>query len=209
MNVRIFVLSSLVLAGCGELSSPSALDHAQILAVRASPPRVMPNERSRIDLLAGLDDGTVAVLVPSVEGGLAVHEPDATYVVAPPAAGEPFGLPIEVSVELQGAIKRAEKTLFVGAAGANPTIDGILLDGEPIQEEPVVVAAGTRPRFSVTAAGEAELAFAWHSSVGDLGFYRSETMELHADAAADGLLVAVVRDAVGGTEWRVLEISVR
>jgi hypothetical protein len=45
--------------------------------------------------------------------------------------------------------------------------------------------------------------------VGDLGFYRSHTMELRADAADEGHVVVVVRDAFGGTEWRVLEVSVR
>jgi hypothetical protein len=78
-----------------------------------------------------------------------------------------------------------------------------------IGEEPLEVAVGSTPAFSVSATGEEELTYSWHSSVGDLEFYRSETMELVAEVAAEGVIIIVVRDTLGGTEWRILPIAVR
>jgi hypothetical protein len=93
-----FIASWIALASCGDFASPSALDHAQILAVRASPPRLAPGQRAQIEVLAALDDGSVST----------VGMPE---VIAPPLSvgADPIPVRIEVSVELEGQLKRAER----------------------------------------------------------------------------------------------------
>jgi hypothetical protein len=50
----------------------------------------------------------------------------------------------------------------------------------------------------------AEPSFAWYASLGRLDHARSATATFDASAASNGLVLVVVRDAVGGVGWATI-----
>ena len=194
----------LFITACAEVEE-ARLDHAQILAVRLDPPQVSPGGRARVDVLAGDDHGNVFESEPTAidAGGLAVeHTTDGWFVTAPPVPGT---VPLAVTLEIDGEPWPASKLLpVVDAAapqGANPRVDTMQIDGQSADGE-LVLARGTKPKLAAVGTGDG-LRFAWYSSVGDLKFYRQPEAELDAATSGEGLVVVVVRDALGGVGWQI------
>jgi hypothetical protein len=225
----LFFTCSMSIA-CNEGTHPSLLDHATILAVRAEPPRINAGEKARIDVLVSTAEGTpelietpaIAVALPDERAPEMVEMNEGgSFVIAPPdeaiaairaAQGLPEDAPVPVSIDLSvtisGVEKAATKMILLGDTAQNPTIGALVIDGTEYPEGPVFVPVGTKPRIGVVASGDGELTYAWYSSVGELDFYRSQTMTLDAIEAKSGRIVVVVRDASGGASHRIYDVTV-
>jgi hypothetical protein len=204
--VLLFAVVSI--AACAAPDEPARLDHAQIIAVRAEPAHVAPGGRARIDLLAGDDSGAVFEAEPDAldARGLAVeHTGDGWFVTAAPTAEIAT---LDLALEIDGVTWRATKALVVSEQAANPHVTTMLVDGETT--DTLVAAVGSKP--TLTAVGDApdptQLTYAWYSSVGDLEHYRAAEATLDAETAADGTIVVVLRDSVGGIDWQLLPARV-
>lgn len=204
------VLLSLSLVACAD-TEKGRLDHAQIFAVRAEPPHVAPGQQARIDLLAGDDSGAVyeaepeTLVADTAAGPLSVERTaDGWFVTAGAIPGLAM---LNVTLTIDGVVWRADKALVVTEPAANPRVAAMLVDGTASSE--LVAAAGTKPALTALGEGQEPLTYAWYSSVGDLELYRQPTAILDAAEPADGQLLLVVRDGVGGVSWQLLPARVR
>jgi hypothetical protein len=201
------VLFLLAIAACTTSGDPSFLDHAQILAVRAEPAHVEVGGTVRVDMLAGDDAGEVTTSVPDTldAGGLAaMRGADGWYVIGP--AGMPAAPTITVTATIDGRTLVATKTLVFGDDAENPTLAAMEVDGQGAAA--IDVPKGDKPPLDVGAAGAEPLAYAWYTSVGKLEHYRTAEPTFDADAAGDGIVCVVVRDAQGGVAWQILPAHV-
>ena len=198
---RILLLC-LALAACNEAAEPARLDHAQILAVRATPPHAPADGKVKIDLLVGDYAGMVFETQPDtvIAGTLTVeHSTEGWFVTG---GGVP-AVTVAVSSTIDGETWRAEKTVvFDDKPLDNPSVTAVDMDGT--QTAAVDTSIGARPALTANCAGGDTLTYAWYSSVGDLEHYHKQTATLKADAAADGTVAIVVRDDQGGVGWQVL-----
>ncbi|HEU0036029.1 MAG TPA: hypothetical protein VFQ53_35700 [Kofleriaceae bacterium] len=196
---------------CDSEPDAARLDHAQILAVRLEPAHVAPGGRARVTLLAGDDAGAVFEADPdslSALGNagpmLVEHATDGWYVTA---GAQPDIATIGVTLTIDGTEWRAEKAFVVSEQAENPHVATMQVDGAPSTE--VVAAVGAKPELTAVGEGQEPLAYAWYSSIGDLQYYRQQTAILDAAEPADGTVVVVVRDSVGGVDWQIVPASVR
>src|SRR5262249_35647371 len=109
---RALVFALVVAAGCGgDVGEPWQLDHERIVAVRATPPGIMPGEQSKLDLLIAFQAAPVeerapdAAQVISPESLADVIEPGTWTITAPSeerlvAARAELGLPAGAPVPL-------------------------------------------------------------------------------------------------------------
>jgi hypothetical protein len=203
---RIFLVAALAtLAACTDSNDPFLLDHAQILAVRAEPAHALPGGSVRIDVLAGDAEGELLDVVPdSIDaGGLpAERRVDGWYVTSPTALAPT----ISVTLTIDGEPWTATKELVFGDSAANPTVAAMQVGGSAAQA--VDVAKGEKPVLDVASAGVAPLAYAWYTSLGKLDHYREAEATFDADAAGDGIVCVVVRDAQGGVTWQAVPAHV-
>jgi hypothetical protein len=141
-----------------DLDEPWQLAHDRIIAVRATPPRIMPGEQSTLDLLLGYEELPIAqrgpdlaqvVMPESLEDTLA---PDGgQWIVTAPdearlaAAREELGLepgaPVPLTIGLavmwpyevasvDGRTFGATKTVWLGDTAQNPDLVGMLVNGD-------------------------------------------------------------------------------
>ncbi len=221
----IAIAMTTITAGCADVATPEELQHTRILAVRATPPGILAEQTSRIDVLAATEAGELvqptarsvrivggfgAELLSQDESGWMLTAPSADQIAAArQAAGiedEPWPIIIEVTVELDGKTLVADKLVLVDVATSNPEVVDIRLAGVPVQDE-MVVSVGAEVEVSATAQPEtAELSYAWASSVGELSLYRSQAASFATDASGDGTLLVVVRDGQGGVAWKAVPV---
>lgn len=201
-------------AGCSDFSTPAELDHAQIIAVRAEPPAVMPGERARLEVLVAGPDGPLSQPPASwsVAGGGAVAVDDSGVAVVVDGDVGSDVVWVDVEVDIGGEILRARKALVIGAGPAtNPEVRALWVGDLDAGDEPVVVGAGSTVPLAVDMdpePGEGALV-SWYSTVGDIDRYRLADSELVAPPAADsGWLMVVVRDGRGGVGWRIARLRV-
>ena len=156
---------------------------------------------------------------PAEAAQLIVHEDGAWYVSAPgaevlaqlrqafglpPDSEAPIPFPLAVSITLDGESRPSEKVVWLGGAAANPTIDAMTIDGRPMEESPLAIAATTEHSLTGMAAGEGKLSFAWYTGFGELKKYLEPTATLKdAKPGETGAVVLVVRDDKGGVVWRL------
>jgi hypothetical protein len=205
----IIAMLSLSFAAC-QADSESALDHAQILAVRAEPANVAPGQRARIDLLAGNDAGDVYTVVPdtleatSSMGPLVAQRADDGWYITAPA--QPDVVSLTVTQSIDGTLWPATKSLVVGEARANPQVS-LQIDGQDAAE--MVARAGTTPALTAIVDGIAPFTYAWYSSVGDVPHYHQQIAALDASSPKDGAVLLVVRDSLGGVGWQLLPAHIQ
>jgi hypothetical protein len=200
------LLAIAALAACTEAAEPARLDHAQILAVRATPAHVAPSGRAKIDLLAGDATGAIFEAAPDavVADGLTVeHAADGWYVTAGAAPGI---APLGVTLAIDGETWPATKQLVIGEPADNPQVAAMQVDGAAT--DALVAPVGSTPTLAAVATGGEPLSYAWYSSVGDLEHYRTAEAVLDAAAPAEGTVVVVVRDSAGGVTWQPLPAKV-
>ena len=223
--------------GCDNVTEPSQLDHAQILAVRMTPPALGPGEEAAVDLLVALDSGEVLEVSPDevtvedgaltsmggevrgdAQSGWRVRAPGAEQIAAGRAAlgldeDAPLQVAVAVSVVVDGVPKSAQKSIVLGGAGENPTLGSFLIAGSPGEE----LEAGLLDELDVEVEVALEetsgtapdaLRVAWYTSLGTVERYRSPVARYVAEATGQGHLVAVVRDDAGGVAWSTLPLRV-
>ncbi len=173
----------------------------------------------------GLEPEVLAALsLAPAAGGWTVTANDQATIDAARAAraltdDQPLDVQFAVLVTVGGKDLVALKTVRLGADGANPPVPTILVDGETASPAALVVdveAALTLdglpppPADPATAPDEEVLELSWLTSTGDLTESKTRTAALTVDAEAEpaGVVVAVVRNALGGVSWASIEIEV-
>ncbi|HEY5926864.1 MAG TPA: hypothetical protein VIV11_34495 [Kofleriaceae bacterium] len=148
-----------LLVGCNsDLDEPWELQHDRIIAVRATPPRILPGEQSTIDLLLGYEMMPVAQRGPDlaqVVSPMSLMDtlaPDGgQWIVTAPSEerlaaarvelelepGAPVPLQIGVAVTwpyevaaVDGRTFAATKTVWLGETASNPELVGMLVNGD-------------------------------------------------------------------------------
>ncbi len=232
--LALFTLAALA-AGCGaDLDEPWQLAHDRIIAVRATPPRILPGEQSTIDVLLGFEKLPVEERGPdlamvvspaslsdvlALEGGQwLVTAPDEDRLAAARAelelaADEPVPLQVGVAVTwpydvaaVDGRTFAATKTIFLGESAANPELVGMMIDGAEPAAELVVPAEDKVPLF--VEADDTVAIVNWLTSCGEMHDFdlHSAYLKVLPDQPQDGQLAVVLRDDRGGVTWRVWPI---
>jgi hypothetical protein len=210
-------LPLVALAACSVDSAapPWRLDHDRIVAVRVTPPHLIPGAVGQIDVLVAHASGPTTVEPPraasavDAPGGLftAVHfnidhwQIDGLDQAALDPARAELGLPadapvpIEVTVSVAGPLY-ATKRVWLGDASDNPAAP-MFTHGPDLQagrEYPLVY--DVPPLWSVR----------WLTSCGSLRDDETTHATQVIEGPCDGELVLVVRDPVGGVAWLVLPV---
>ena len=224
-------LMLLVLVGCMEqIDQRWELDHEHVVAVRATPPAIMPGQRARLDALLAHEDKAPTVGSPI---GVAVGVPEGAplfgivsnallegwFVTAPDeatlaairardglAADAPVPVPIVMAFPGPGdAQLYATKTVYLGAAGDNPSAPAMAIDGQPAADQ-VIVPMEQDIYVSVNVEPGARVN--WLTSCGSLFQDDVATAFLRVlpEDEREGQLAVVIRDARGGVAWRVWPI---
>lgn len=228
---RAAVVAAVVLAlaaiGCVEdLDPPWQLDHDRIVAVRATPPSIEPGGRSELDALLAFKGAPTAEKVPelaavvspmSLAGALSL-EGGAWVVTAPDAAkldevraeleleaGKP--VPLVVGVSYQGMALFATKTVWLGRAAENPSLDAMMINGAPADAQAEVVV-GALVDVPLSVSAEIEDDVNWLTSCGTMhDFDLPEAyLRVELEDPTAGELAVVLRDELGGVAWRVWPI---
>ncbi len=222
----MLVAISLLLAGCFDPVDPRwQLDHDHIVAVRATPPRILPGESAELDALLAHAGAPATVTIPSeaavldapeaikdivyTDGGRwYVYGPsDAALALARTELGLAAEAPIPVTVYTAFAREAAEplfakKIVWLGASAANPPVPAAMIDGAPMAED-LVVPIETDVYLSVAVAERWRVS--WLSSVGSLfqDDVATSFLRVLPEDSHEGELAVVVRDPDGGVAWRV------
>jgi hypothetical protein len=217
---------SLGLLGCSDdLDPPWQLDHDRIIAVRATPPRIATGEQAVLDTLVGFQGAPVAeqapdqvtVVSPASLGGAVARDAGGWVVTAPDetalavARGE-LGLPAGAPVPLAIRVVQADglvaiKTVWLGAAGANPVMADVMINGAAATDAEIVIAPETDIPLSVPL-DDIDYDVTWLSSCGTMHDFDLPSAYLHVetDDPHEGQLALVVRDGAGAVSWRVWSI---
>ena len=213
--------------GCtGDLDPAWQLDHDRIVAVRATPPSIAPGDRSTIDaLLARKGDKTrvaspdaAAVVSPMSLADVLAVDAGSWVVTAPSddrlvtareelklAPGAP--VPLQIGVSYTNPTLAATKTIYLGAAAANPALANVMIDGKPAGSADVIVDPIVKVPLSIDA-DDVQFDVVWLTSCGTRHDFDLPTayLEVEADDPHAGELAVVLRDASGGVSWSVWPI---
>lgn len=200
--MRLVLVALAILAvGCNtDIDEPWELAHDRIIAVRATPPRILPGETSTLDLLVGYAEAPVeerapdfaAVVAPESlqSAGLVKTEAGAWIFTAPSEEqlaaaraelelepGEPVPIQIGVGVRwpypvtsVDGMTFGAMKTVWIGDTGANPALAGMMINGAPPDSDELVVPKDTEVRLFVEADDKIHIVN-WLTSCGEMHDY--------------------------------------
>jgi hypothetical protein len=225
------------LVGCGgDLDEPWQLAHDRIIAVRATPPRILPGETATLDMLLGFEAGPVVERGPDVVTvvspmSLADTLEVGTWKITAPsedrlaAARTELGLMPGAPVPLQLGVGAAwpyevvtpdesfqgfgaTKTVWLGESATNPELTGMLINGNdaPAGTEIVVPKEDKVPLF---LEGDDSVDIVnWLTSCGEMHDFDlpSAYLKVLPDQPQEGELAVVKRDDRGGVTWRVWPI---
>lgn len=218
--------------GCmGDIDPPWQLSHDRIVAVRADPPGIMAGQTSRIDALLAHKDQMTSVATPELA---AVTSPmsladvlsirDGAWTVTAPGedrlaaarselklpAGAP--VPVQIGVSYAGQTLVATKTITIGQPAANPPLDGLMIDGKPIDtaapSADLTVGKLVNVPLSVNAS-DVDFDVIWLTSCGTMHDFDlpQAYLRVETDDPQSGELGVVVRDANGGVAWKTWPIK--
>jgi hypothetical protein len=222
-----------LVAGCsGTLDEPWQLDHDRIVAVRATPPRIVTGEQSVLDLLVTYQAKPVEVRGPDLARVISpasladTLEPGTWTVTAPSeqrlaaartelglAPGAPVPLMIGVAVtwpypveSVDGTTFTATKTVWLGEHAENPELTGMRIDEIPPGDELVVPKDAEVPLF-VEADDTVDI-IRWMTSCGEMHDFdlHSAYLKVLPDQPQEGQLALIRRDGRGGVSWRIWPI---
>ena len=229
MKALIVIGIALVLsAGCGEDVDPAwQLDHDRIIAVRATPPRIVTGEESEIDALLGrvgeppleVKPATATVISPTSLSGSLMMRATGWFVVAPgptqlaDARGE-LGLAADVPVPLRLRVTFAEsakvglKVVWLGEHTDNPVVDPVTInDVARPAGSPITVPPATDVRLSVEF--DDPYVVNWLTSAGTMHDFdlANAYLRVEPEDEQSGTLGVVVRDELGGVAWQFWPIA--
>jgi hypothetical protein len=229
MVMRYLVL--LLLVGCiDQVDQRWELDHEHVVAVRATPPAIMPGERAKLDALLAHADRPPTIGAPvGAAAGVEEGHPlagivsqsllEGWYVTAPSAevldqvrardgipAGEPIPVPIVMAFSGDAEPLYATKTVYLGAPGENPTAPAMVIDGQ-LASDQITVPMQRDVYVSVNVEPGARVN--WLTSCGSL--FQDDVATAFLRVASDdeqaGQLAVVIRDPRGGVAWRVWPVT--
>lgn len=218
--------------GCmGDIDPPWQLSHDRIIAVRADPPGIAAGGTSRIDALLAHKGAMTSVATPelaivtsptslsdvlSISGGTwTVTAPSDDRMAAARselklAAGAP--VPLQIGVSYAGQTLAATKTITLGQPAANPALDGLMIDGKPIDpaapSAELTVGKLVNVPLSVSAS-DVDFDVIWLTSCGTMHDFDLPAAYLRVETAdpQTGELGIVLRDANGGVAWKIWPIK--
>jgi hypothetical protein len=214
-----------VLAGCAdETAQEWQLDHERIVAVTVTPPHIVFGEVAQLGALVAHADASAEAVSPT--GASAAFAPAGLFTAvhfnidhwevdgAPPEqlaqARVELGLadddpvPLSVTLQFPGPLY-AEKIVWLGDSRPNPEVPRVLLDGTELAG-PVMLERQAEAALVIEVNDGARVH--WLTSCGALDEHDSPRATLRASGRCDGQLAVVVRDAFGGTAWRVWPLHV-
>ncbi|HTE53068.1 MAG TPA: hypothetical protein VK698_19580 [Kofleriaceae bacterium] len=204
-----------LLPACTDFDLPSALTREQIIAVRSDPAALQPGTRAKLDAVIAGPDGLIddAELTWSIDPPIAgasveIDDDGGAWLAIDQAVG-PGAVVVALEVETASGPITARKTVEVGDdLRANPGAMGLRAAGEPIGDE-LSVSPGADVTLSASIASVDDPQISWYATVGEIERFRHNPTELLApDEPADGWLIAVVRDGVGGVSWETRPLIV-
>lgn len=228
------LLIALALAGCAsDLDEPWQLDHDRIIAVRATPPRIVAGERSTIDLLAGYEEAPLEERSPDAAvvlspASLADVLDTSTWTVTAPdddrlaAARAELGLepgapvPLQLGVaarwpypvqSVDGTSFTATKMVWLGDSADNPQLTGMRMNGAEMPDAGELVMPMSEQVPLLIDADDTVDIVSWLTSCGEM--HDSDLHAAYIVAPAEpceGELAVVKRDDKGGVAWRIWPI---
>jgi hypothetical protein len=221
--VKHLAIVALALAACGgDLDPPWQLDHDRIIALRATPPAILPGETSLIDGFIAKKgapteerppDAVTVVSPESLMGALAMD--NGQWVVTAPTAEQldevrdELGLmpgdvvPLQLGVAY-GTTLFGLKTVGLGMTAPNPILEVMTIDGAPappVDTEIVVGKLVDVPLFvEVLETDEVD----WLTSCGTMhdSDLPSAYLRVEVDDPTEGEIAVVRRDESGGVTWQ-------
>jgi hypothetical protein len=215
-----------LVGGCADEMTPEwQLDHERVVAVRVTPPHIVSGEVALLDALVAHEGGPAEEVSPT--GATAAFAPAGLFTAvhfnidhwqidgAPPeqlaqarlelGLAEDAPVPLSVTLQFPGPLY-AEKIVWLGDSRANPDVPVVRVDGAELADELAVAGeASAAVVIEVTDATRVH----WLTSCGELDEHDSARATLRVGARCDGELAVVVRDAFGGTAWRVWALHVQ
>ena len=231
--MRVLLLAVL-LAGCvDDVDQEWELDHDRIVAVRSTPPRIVPGERAILDVLIARKGDSPTVVAPAAaqivspeslasyvtldsEGWGVIAPTEATLEATRAELGLEAGAPVplvvgvgltEASFPAGGGPFAATKTVWLGDSAQNPVLDVASVDGTtPGDDSELVVGKEVDVRLSVPFAPPDKVR--WLTSCGTMhDFDLPEAyLRVEPEDSTEGDLAVVVRTANGGVAWRIWSI---
>ncbi|MGE0870770.1 MAG: hypothetical protein AB7P03_19545 [Kofleriaceae bacterium] len=205
------------------------LDHDRIIAVRATPPRIITGERSEIDLLLGrtgrqvpieISPEAATVVSPMALAGALSGENGEWIVTAPTndelaMARTELALPADAPVPVQVGVSSNAgellglKMVWIGEQRQNPSLDTVTMNAADITgATELSVGIEVDVRFEVPFDDE-NFDINWLTSCGTMHDYDlpSAYLRVEKDDMMAGTFALVVRDAFGGVAWRLWQIT--
>jgi len=226
VKAALIAIAALAAGACtSDVDEQWQLDHDRIIAVRATPPGILSGERSEIDALIGgkgvhpielppqiatvVSPQSLAMTISPDAGKWVVTAPDAAHLAAARAelglaADAPVPLTVGVSYANQALL--AFKTVYLGEARANPTLEEMMIDGAAAPSTEIVIQPLTDVRLSVKA-DETDVVN-WLTSCGTMHDFDlpAAYLRVEKDDPTEGDLGVVRRTETGGVAWRVWTI---
>lgn len=224
--MKRLALVALVAACGGDVDPPWQLDHDRIIAVRATPPRIVAGGTSVIDGLVGMKGEKthvgppeLATVVAPMALANAVRPDSGGWVLQAPsddqlaAARTELGLdpgapvPVQIGVAYASQTLFATKTIVIGEAHDNPSLDNVMIDDMPAGTSELAVPSLVKVPLSIDADAAVDN-IAWLTSCGTMHDFDlpQAYLEVEKDDPTMGELAVVLRDAKGGVAWSVWPI---
>lgn len=215
-----------LLGACTEgIDEQWELRHDRIIAVRATPPGILPGETATIDALIGSKEASpveappeaATVISPTSLAGLVRPDAGRWVVTAPDearlvAAREELGIEPGAPVPLTVGVSYAQqtlvgfKTVFLGEARQNPVLEDMMIAGAAPPQTEIVVPILTDVPLSVK--GEEPDVVNWLTSCGTMHDFDlpKAYLRVEKEDPMEGDLAVVLRKADGGVAWRIWPI---
>jgi len=215
-----------VIAGCsGDVDPPWQLDHDRIVAVRATPPRIITGEQSDLDaLLAHKGEMTsnappelAGVLSPASLADVLALDAGRWKVTAPSEArlamartelglAADASVPLTIGVSYDAGALVATKIVWLGDSETNPPLVDVRVDGAAPPAQ-IVIAPAVDVPLSVMA-DDAVDNVNWLTSCGTMHDFDLAKAHIHVEPKDPtmGELAVIVRNARGGVAWQVWPI---
>jgi hypothetical protein len=211
----------LVLASCtGDIDAQWQLAHERIIAVRATPPHVLPGATSTLDVFVGHVGSGVQVEPPSDAEVLSpislttILGADNVTITAPGLTqldqvrsdlglGSDDPVPVEIQITADGF--QALKTVYIGDSADNPTFTNLMIDGSdsPDPSTTIVVPQSTNIALHVDN-DPTTYNINWLTSCGTMNDFdlNDAFINVAPTDTQDGQLAIVMRDQSAGVAWQ-------
>jgi hypothetical protein len=228
--MRALVVLAILAGGCIDpVDARWQLDHDHVIAVRATPPRIMPGERAELDalvahegLLAAIEAPANAAVLEAPEALQSVlrFENNRWFVEAPAhevlqleraklGFAEGAGVPVNVYgvwMTTGGQPLYAKKTVWLGGSAENPVMPAVTIDGVPM---PADVVVPMRRDIYLSVDVPADWRVSWLTSCGQLfqDDVATSFLRVEPEDPRSGQLAVVIRDPAGGVTWSAWPIA--